>query len=103
VLQDAQGWSLINHMVAKGNATVATIVMESAAASCGSIGLISAVPFRITTHVRYHGAGEDGFDAEGNPLGKARQWSAVLRIPVCDSLAHAAARMCLASLSFLLV
>ncbi len=66
-VQDAQGWSLINHMVSKGNAMVSTIVMESAP-NVGSLGLISAVPFSITTRVQFHGAGEDGFDAEGNPL-----------------------------------
>lgn len=48
----AQGWSLVSHAVAKGNATVATIVLESASPGCASLGLISAVPFSITTRVQ---------------------------------------------------
>ncbi len=60
-------------MVAKGNAMVSTIVMESVHENVGILGLISAVPFSITTRVQFHGTagggGDDGADAD--PLGQS--------------------------------
>jgi hypothetical protein len=43
-MQDAQGWSLISHAVAKGNSDVADIILEATPEKCGSVGLISAIP-----------------------------------------------------------
>mmetsp|Transcript_14469 Transcript_14469/g.31389 ORF Transcript_14469/g.31389 Transcript_14469/m.31389 type:complete len:1906 (-) Transcript_14469:1211-6928(-) len=68
-VQDAQGWSLINHCMSKGNAAVANIVFNAIQDGTGSCGLISAVPFTIQTRVKFHSPGEGGDDDGPNSSG----------------------------------
>lgn len=67
-IQDAQGWSLISHVVAKGNAQVAHIITDTLPDGCGTLGLISAVPFAIQTRVQITQTDEDdgGWLAQGS-------------------------------------
>lgn len=53
-VQDAQGWSVINHAMSKGNAAVAGIVLSSVKEGGNSLGLISAVPYLVHTSVKFH-------------------------------------------------
>ncbi|GFH24568.1 WD_REPEATS_REGION domain-containing protein, partial [Haematococcus lacustris] len=90
-VQDAQGWSLVNHMVAKGNAAVATIILESAPPNQGQLGLISAVPFTIRTHVTFTQENPDAAD-EGESTGltmatRIKSVSPNLRSPTALALA----------------
>ena len=63
-VQDAQGWSIINHAMSKGNASVAATILNSIKEGSGTFGLISAVPYTIHTSVKFHhedpSSAEDG-------------------------------------------
>lgn len=51
-MQDAQGWSLVSHSVAKGNSDVAEIILEVTPDKCASMGLISAIPSTQQFHIQ---------------------------------------------------
>eukprot|EP00798_Chlamydomonas_sp_ICE-L_P028268 gene28270-31373_t len=65
--QDAQGWLLIDHTVSRGNAQVAQLILATVPKGSGCLGLTSAVPYTIQTHVKFH---ED--DMNG-PLGESTE------------------------------
>lgn len=51
--------------MSRGNAPVASIILESIPAEAGSLGVISAVPFALQTRVAFHAHGQGG-GAEGS-------------------------------------
>lgn len=67
-VQDAQGWSIINHAMSKGNAQVAQLVLNSLPDGAGHFGLISAAAFIVQTRVRFHQpAGDEEADDQFSP------------------------------------
>jgi len=68
-IQDAQGWSLVSHAVAKGNSDVAEIILE-VVPDKASMGLISAIPNTQQYHIQLDRMDEDSDDEDDYGLGK---------------------------------
>ncbi|KAF5832015.1 hypothetical protein DUNSADRAFT_12256 [Dunaliella salina] len=67
-IQDAQGWSLVSHAVAKGNSDVAEIILEVVPEKA-SMGLISAIPSTQQYHIQLDRMEEDSDEEDDYGLG----------------------------------